>query len=228
VAFSLEETDAAIQRLDVLSSEDSRLLLQTKVRGLTQKLADRVAAGLGYHAQALVLAAGALSSRKKQRHVQTAEEILQRVAEGRGFGDLPRMRTTERLTKVEIALKYSYDYLAEIDVQAQQWFRALGMFAQEAEFDTLAAAALWDVDYEAAEEFLLTLEGLALVEEVEAATAHATTYRARWQQHAIIRAYALSLQTTAERMRFPERHADYYIRLAQVCHESRPRDYDRL
>ncbi|MCB0172854.1 MAG: hypothetical protein KDJ97_20145, partial [Anaerolineae bacterium] len=228
VAFSLEETEAAIQRLDVLSADDARLLLQTKVRDLTPTLADRIAAGLGYHAQALVLAAGALSARKKQRHDQTAEEILQRVATGRGFGDLPRMGKTERLTKVEIALKYSYDYLAQIDPDAQQWFRALGIFAQEAEFDTPAGAAVWDVEPDAAEAFLLTLEGLALVEEMEAAPANATPYRARWQQHAIIRAYALSLQTAPERVRFPERHTDYYMRLARVCHERRPRDYDRL
>ncbi|MCA9875619.1 MAG: hypothetical protein KC441_18235, partial [Anaerolineales bacterium] len=222
VAYALEDSPAVIQQLDVLSPEDARLLLQRGAPGLPQELADRVASGLGRHAHALSLAAGALKARKAHRYGQTAAELLQRVAAGQGFGDLPRMDQAERLTPVEVAAKYSYDYLGEgaagADWQAQ--FRGLGALAQEAEFNLFAASALWERGDSEAEEFLLLLDGLSLIQE--------TDRGGRWRQHAILRAYALSLQTTEERAVFPERHADYFISLTQQCHESKPRDYARV
>ena len=222
VAYALEHSDAAIQRLDVLSPLDARSLLQKGAIGLSKTLADRVAAGLGYHAQALVLAAGALQYRKAHRYQQTAAELLRRVSAGQGFGDLPRMDQAERLTEIEIAVKFSYDELgASVQgPQRQAWFRGLGTFAQEADFDTSAAATIWESETNIAEEFLLLLDGLGLLQEGTAGE--------RWQQHAILRAYALSLQTVEERILFPERHADHYIKLTQLCHQRKPRDYDRV
>ena len=117
--------------------------------GLETGLADRLAQGLGRHAQALALAAGALLARRKvQTDTKTVDDILQRVATGRGFGDLPRLDKAERLTKVEIALKYSYDFLGEAaDGHPQQaWLRGLGVFAQEADFAADAAAAVWGLE----------------------------------------------------------------------------------
>jgi tetratricopeptide (TPR) repeat protein len=226
VAYALEGSDAAIQPLDVLSQADARQLLQKGAAGLSDELADRVAAGLGCHAQALALAAGALAFRRAQRYEQTATELLRRVAAGQGFGDLPRMDQAERLTAVEIALKYSYDELGQGEggAQRQAWFRALGVFAQESDFDAAAAAAVWELEVLVGEEFILLLDGLGLLQE----TGADGTAGSRWQQHAILRAYALSLQTTEERIHLPERHADYYLALTQSCHESKPRDYDRV
>lgn len=213
VAFSLEEREEAILQLDVLRKEDARALLQSKVSGLADDLADRLAAGLGRHAQALALAAGALLARRRaQPYAKTVDEILQRVAAGRGFGDLPRLDKAERLSKVEVALSYSYDYLGEGvgGANRQAWLRALGVFAQEADFDLAAAAAVWALDGDAAREVLLLLDGLALIQ----ATGEAGALSGgRWQQHAILRAYALSLQDEEERLVLPQRHADYYLDL---------------
>lgn len=55
VAFALETRGDAIQNLDVLSEEDARTLLLSKVSDLEDVIADQVARGLGYHAQALTL-----------------------------------------------------------------------------------------------------------------------------------------------------------------------------
>ncbi|MBK9094319.1 MAG: tetratricopeptide repeat protein [Anaerolineae bacterium] len=216
VAFSLEDRAEAIQQLDVLSKQDARVLLQSKVDGLEANLADRLATGLGHHAQALTLAAGSLLARRKvQPYTNTVEEILQRVAVGRGFGDLPRLDKAERLNKVEVALKYSYDYLGESTDGAnrQAWLRALGVFAQEADFDTAAAASVWALNVDAAREALLLLDGLALIQATREAD-HSSG--GRWQQHAILRAYALSLQDEQERLVLPQRHADYFMELAQA------------
>ncbi|NMC01074.1 MAG: tetratricopeptide repeat protein, partial [Chloroflexi bacterium] len=220
VAYALENSPAAIQTLDVLAPPDARLLLQQGAPGLPDDLADTVARGLGYHAQALTLAAGALASRKPHNYARTAAELLRRVAAGEGFGDLPRLDKTDQVTAVEIALKYSYDYLGESSPPAPAQFRALGAFAPEADFDLAAVAAMWNLDAALAEEFLLLLDGLGLLQE--------TVPGARWQQHVILRAYALSLQTARERIQFSERHADHYIALAQACYESKPRKYDRV
>jgi len=217
VAYALENTEAAIQPLDVLTPADARQLLQKGAPGLPADLAGRVAAGLGCHAQALTLAAGALAFRKAHRYLPTAEDLLHRVAVGQGFGDLPRLDHTDRLTPVEIALKYSYD---ELNAPQQARFRALGVFAPEADFDGRAAAALWQLDFAPAEAFLLLLYGLGLIRE--------TGEGGRWQMHAILRAYTLSLQTAAERVDYPERHADYYLALAQTCYNSTPRRYDQV
>lgn len=219
VAYALENSPAAIQALDVLSPPDARLLLQTGAPGLPDDLADDIAKKLGYHAQALTLAAGALASRKAHHYAKTAAELLARVAAGQGFGDLPRLDKTEQVTEVEIALKYSYDYLGERGPHFPAWFRALGVFAPETDFAAAAATFVWDVDARAAEEFLVLLDGLSLLRE---------TTVGRWQQHAILRAYARSLQTAAERTQFPERHADYYLNLSQTCYECKPRDDQRV
>ncbi|RME53045.1 MAG: hypothetical protein D6790_18075, partial [Caldilineae bacterium] len=233
VAYALAQDPHTIQSLDVLSPQDARALLQRRAPGLPDVLADRVARGLGYHAQALSLAGAALQRRGAHRFQTTTEEILDRVRTGQGFGDLPRMDKAERVSEVEIALGYSYDYLGEGPKGAlhQQWFRALGAFAQEAEFDQVAAAALWACEPTQAEEFLLALDGLALVQEVgpdPLPPAPGFAPGVRWQQHAILRAYALSLQDEEERLTWPERHADHYLALAQACYAARPRRYDRV
>ncbi|RLT42254.1 MAG: tetratricopeptide repeat protein, partial [Chloroflexi bacterium] len=233
VAYALARSPQAIQRLDVLSDKDARLLLQERAPGLPDDLADQVAQGLGCHAQALNLAGAALHTRGSQRFAETGHEILQRVREGRGFGDLPRMDKAERVSEVEIALGYSYDLLGQGSrgPQQQGWLRGLGAFAQEADFDNAAAAALWQIDDAQAQEFLLALDGLGLAQEVAFAPDQSLAgfaQRSRWQQHAILRAYALSLQDEEERLRLPQRHADHYLALAQACYDASPRRDDQV
>jgi len=219
VAYALGGPEA-IQELDQLTPQDARALLQKRAPGLPDDLADRVAKGLGYHAQALSLAGAALYLRKPHHYAATAEEILQRVANGAGFGDLPYLDQADQPTDVEIALKYTYDYLGEDPQHGTQWqacFRALGAFAQEADFDTAAAAALWQMPTAQAEALLSLFDRLALVQEQAGG--------GRWQQHAILRAYALSLQDDRERLLLPERHAGHYLELARA---SIPADTDRV
>ena len=208
VAYALGGPDA-VQELDVLTADDARGLLQKRAPGLPDDLANRVAEKLGRHAQALALAGSALYLRKPHRYAVTAADILERVARGVGFGDLPDLDQADQETNVEIALKYTYDYLGEdrqYGAQRQACLRALGSFAQETSFDAAAAASLWQTSTAVAEEMLLLFDHLALIREESD----------RWQQHAILRAYALSLQTAAEKLALPERHADHYLKLAQA------------
>ena len=233
VAYALAHNPDAIQQLDLLNQTDARLLLQSRAPGLPDDLADRMAKGLGYHAQALNLAGAALQRRGTHRFAQTAQEILRRVTGGRGFGDLPRMDKAERVSEVEIALGYSYELLGEGDrgTTHQSWLRSLGVFAQEADFDSHAAASLWQIDVAQAEEFLLALDGLALLQEIGPDPTPPNpgfSPTSRWQQHAILRAYALSLQDEEERLRYPQRHADHYLALARTCYQAQPRRGDRI
>ncbi len=212
VAYALANGPHAVQELDLLTPTDARDLLQKRAPGLSDELADAVARGLGYHAQALALAGAALWLRKPHRYENTAQELLQRVADGKGFGNLPDLDEADIETKVEVALKYSYDYLGEDAVHGaaqQACFRALGAFALEATFDTAAAAAVWQMKASAAEDLLLFFDRLALVRE--------SAEGGRWQQHAILRAYAFSLQTADERLAFAQRHADHYLALARAA-----------
>ncbi|HRQ38253.1 MAG TPA: CpXC domain-containing protein, partial [Chloroflexota bacterium] len=222
VAHALENNPATVQELGVLTPEDARSLLQRGAPGLPVELADKVAAGLGHHAYALALAAAALHIRKAPRYAQTAHELLARVRSGAGFGNLPLMDQEERVEKLEAALTYSYDYLGE-GAAGEAWqarFRAVGALAQEADFDLAAAAAMWETNEREADEFLLLLDALGLVQE--------SGINGRWQQHAILRAYALGLQTAAERLRYAERHSDYYLNLSRRCQQNIPRDHDRV
>jgi len=219
VAYALGHGPDAIQELDVLTPTDARALLQRRAPGLSDELADAVAKGLGYHALALDLAGAALFRRKPARHQRTADELLRRVAEGRGFGDLPLEDRADCESNVEIILRYSYDYLGEDPAHGaarQAALRALGALAQEASFDTAAVAALWECTVDQAEERLLLFDQLALVQE---------TGDGRWRQHAILRAYARSLQTSEERLTLPLRHADYYW---EVVRDNFITDTDRV
>jgi nucleoside phosphorylase/tetratricopeptide (TPR) repeat protein len=208
VAYALAQSKRAIVELKHLSPPDARLLLQDRLPDLAQAPADALAGGLGRHAQALDLAARALACRGAERYEQAIDEILRRVREGRGFGDLPTMRPGERVTEVEIALKYSYDYLGELKegAECQRRFRALGALAPDASFEQGAAAALWGE--EQARECLDLFRRLALISDAEAPSGAGG---GRFQQHAILRAYALYLQGEEERAELALRHAEHYL-----------------
>ncbi|MBX3001309.1 MAG: hypothetical protein KF893_22500, partial [Caldilineaceae bacterium] len=229
VAFALEKRDDAIQRLDVLSQADARLLLHSKVPHLDNGLAADLAAGLGCHAQALTLAAGALNRRGGGRHAQTVTEIVEAVRLGRNFGDLPRMDKADRVNEVEVALRYSYDYVGEGNGGSgrQAALRSLGSLAQEADFDTGVCAALWKMDAAAAAELLLLFDGLGLIS-ARLPGAGQNWPEDRWQQHAILRAYSLGMQEAEESLTWAEAHADYYLGVAERAYRAQPRGYDRV
>ena len=100
VAYALADGPDAVQELDLLTPQDARDLLQRRAPGLPDDLADVVAQGLGRHAQALALAGAVLWLRKSHRYAETAKELLERVAHGEGFGNLPDLDETDAETNV--------------------------------------------------------------------------------------------------------------------------------
>jgi tetratricopeptide (TPR) repeat protein len=206
--------------------------LQKKATGLPKKIAEKVARGLGYHPQALTLAAGTLAIRKDEGYKVTAKKLLKRAKKGKGFGNLPFLDEADKITAVEVALKFSYDYLGEQGSnsrQFQQRFRALGIFAQEAEFSTVAAAAVWELTEKKAEKYMRLLHLLSLANKV--VVDDGMKKHIRWQQHAILRAYELSLQehtTEDPQMQWRMRHVEHCLKDAESCFTSKPRDNNRL
>jgi hypothetical protein len=168
-AFGLEDEDRPIQLTKELRNKDAVALLQKKATGLPKKIAEKVARGLGYHPQALTLAAGTLAIRKDEGYKVTAKKLLKRAKKGKGFGNLPFLDEADKITAVEVALKFSYDYLGEQGSKGRQFrqqFRALGVFAQEADFSTEAAAAVWELTETKAKEYMLLLDTLPLANKV--------------------------------------------------------------
>ena len=203
--------------LDVLAEPDALALIRRKLPDLSdQALMRRLAAAVGYHPLALSVALGDLAERGTDEWPANIEQIAGMVARGEGFGDLPLLDEADRESRVEAVLRHSYTAMAEA---GRRRFRALGCLAQEAEFDAAAAAAIWGDDAVAARDYLNVLVARALLTRRPAG---------RWQQHAILRAYALSLQSDEERLTLPETQAGHYLTVAQSCYERKPRDYDRL
>jgi hypothetical protein len=231
-AFGLEDEDRPIQLTKELWKKGAVALLQKKATGLPKKIAEKVARGLGYHPQALTLAAGTLAIRKDEGYKVTAKKLLKRAKKGKGFGNLPFLDEADKITAVEVALKFSYDYLGEQGSnsrQFQQRFRALGIFAQEAEFSTVAAAAVWELTEKKAEKYMRLLHLLSLANKV--VVDDGMKKHIRWQQHAILRAYERSLQehtTEDPQMQWRMRHVEHCLKDAESCFTSKPRDNNRL
>jgi hypothetical protein len=231
-AFGLEDGDRPIQLTKELRNKDAVALLQKKATGLPKKIAEKVARGLGYHPQAFTLAAGTLAIRKDEGYKVTAKKLLKRAKKGKGFGNLPFLDEADKITAVKVALKFSYDYLAEQGSkgrQFQQQFRALGVFVQEADFSTEAAAAVWELTEKKAEKYMRLLHLLSLANKV--VVDDGMKKHIRWQQHAILRAYERSLQehtTEDPQMQWRMRHVEHCLKDAESCFTSKPRDNNHL
>ena len=202
-----------LQPLDVLTPDDALALLRQELADLPADLLKRLAEGLGYHAQALRIAARDVKRRgDRPRREKAIADLLARVQTGEGFGDLPPLDQANRQSAVEAALKFSYDDVgAQMGPDYQRRFRFLGAFAPpEADFGTDAAAALWGDEPDAAAEFLDVLRDRALLTQ---------TAEGRWTQHALLRAYALALLKRAEEeavarglhLEFYRAQVDYWI-----------------
>ncbi|HML22178.1 MAG TPA: NB-ARC domain-containing protein [Aggregatilinea sp.] len=218
VAFSTAGTEQGVITLNALTQEDARLLMQNKVPALSDVLANNLADGLERHPQALTIAASTLARRGHSRYKAAVDEIIRRVHNGEGFGDLPRMDKEDRINPVEVALRYSYDYLGEHakGTRFQRCFRALGALAAGAAFDSTGVNAVLEEEAET-EEILLMFNGLSLLSEVQPPQAQMS---ARWEQHMILRAYALGMQTADERLTFSHRHARHYLARLQQADRS--------
>ncbi|GAB4459713.1 MAG: hypothetical protein Kow0070_15050 [Anaerolineales bacterium] len=192
-----QELHGEIYPLDVLTDEDARELLKRRVHPTDAEmpLLERLAKALGNHAQALDIAAGSLARLPHNRWKAAVEEMEPQVREGSGFGELRLTEDEEKEERVEAALAFSY---YDLKPETQKRFRSLGAFAPDASFGAEAAAGVWKLDsVEDAENQLTALLELGLLG--YAPQSHHIGRGAggegapRWQQHAILRAYALAL-----------------------------------
>ncbi|HLL52186.1 MAG TPA: TIR domain-containing protein, partial [Myxococcaceae bacterium] len=206
--------------LEVLSEEEALALVRQRLpellRNPGEEAARRLARAVGYHPLALEVALGDLFMMAESGWADGIERLERSVEEGESLGDLPLIDELDRKSRVEKVLRHSYLSLTSA-LQAR--FKVLGCMAPEASFDTAAAAVVWrEGDEAAARGYLDALRARALLK----------SQGTRWQQHSILRAYALSLESDEERSTHRRAHAAHEIAVAEACLAKKPRDYERL
>ena len=211
--------------LDLLSPDDALTLLRARVEkanNADEPLLQTLANALERHAMALGIAGASLDRLQKSQWKRAVSEIARQVREGSGFGDIQMPGDEEKESRVEAALKFSYDDLTEI---GRTRFRALGAFAADASFRTQATAGIWDCAEDDARGQLTDFyeRGLLTARDDE-----------RWQQHLLLRDYALALLNRAgETNTARERHAAIHLAFMreaddkQIYHLMLP-DYPQL
>jgi tetratricopeptide (TPR) repeat protein len=209
------DLDGALYPLHVLNEDDGLALLRDRAPRATEAEADllkTLAKALGYHAMALDLAGRSLDRRRSRADWPgVVQQIIQRVREGGGFGELPFPGQEEQRVKaVEATLVTSYDDLSET---AHGRFRTLGAFAPDASFRIEAAALMWKCSPEEAEGQLVDFAERGLLNRLESEATEA-----RWQQHSLLRAYALALlRRTNEDDEARKSHASAYNSLMRAA-----------
>ncbi|HEU4326922.1 MAG TPA: NB-ARC domain-containing protein [Roseiflexaceae bacterium] len=192
--------------LDVLSLEDAHRLVALRLGwGQTvppeqQAWCDALIQGVGFHTLALDVALGVLRREgdTPEEWRATAERLVQYLRVGRDFADLS-IPEAERELHVERVLAYSYE---RMDPDAQRCFRLLGALAPDADFATAAAGALWEQDEATTRRSLTAFVNAALL---------TRSGSGRWQQHALLRGYALALLRRAGDHELAlARHAAHY------------------
>jgi|GEM_PF-4180624 len=243
-----QELHGEIHPLDVLSDDDARELLKQRLHPSQAELPllKKLARALGNHTQALDIAAGSLARRPRHLWQAAVDEMERQVREGSGFGELHLTDDEDKESRVEAALAFSYH---DLKAEAQRRFRYLGAFAPDASFSAEAAAAIWGLKTtEEAEIQLAAFAELGLLSSFtppplgEGPGVRASPLplgegpgvRARWQQHTILRAYALALlKKEGEEENARNAHAHAYNRLMreaddrQIYFLMRP-DYPQL
>jgi len=118
--------------------------------------------------------------------------MAQQVRTGTGFGELELPGDEPHVHEVEAALAFSYN---DLDDMLQARWRLLGAFAPDASFRLEAAALVWECSKEEADDSLTALAERGLVSDLTPITHanEADTTSVRWQQHSLLRAYALGL-----------------------------------
>jgi hypothetical protein len=174
--------------LDILSSEDALALLHSRLPSF--KVSDdpflkHLAKSLGFHAQALDIAAGSLARLTRNRWENAISEMEHQVLEGTGFGELHLPGDEQAENHVESALYSSYK---EMNDEAKFRFRLLGTFAPDSHFRIEAISGIWKCALEQAEDQLSIFVELGLLNRYEQPNPGTS-----WQQHTLLRAYALAL-----------------------------------
>ena len=174
------------RNLDVMSKKDARELVLSIAPRIGDR-ADDLAKLCGYLPFALRNVASALNTRVDL----TVASYMERLSDAKKRADL-----------VEASLSLSYDLLAE--KQQQQW-RMLGVFPGS--FDAAAAASVWEVEQNEAED---DLGELLLRSMVKSQT------EGRYRLHDLSRAYADSKVSKIERATALRRHAEHYVNVARA------------
>ncbi len=206
------ELHVKLYPLEVLTDDDALALLYARMDKATEAdkpLLKRLAEALGNHAQALDIAGRSLARRGRARWPEAVDEMARQVLEGSGFGDLPPLPGDEiKVNAVEAALFTSYSDLSKT-MQAR--FRALGAFAPDALFG-IHVGILWDCEPVEAEGQLTAFVERGLLTRTEG--------DARWQQHSLLRAYALALlRREGEEDEARQQHANTYLALMRHAHD---------
>jgi len=181
VLASLHATD-----VEALPPEDADRLI-CAVWGKTGDV--RALAGQCGRLPMALRAVGALLSRRPDLSVAKVQQLLENTAERLKLAD------PERATTVAAAFQASYD---QLDPALQTRWRELGIFP--ADFDTPAAAAVWQMDGDA---------GAVLAELRDACLVDYT--HDRWRLHDLGRDFTRSLWTGEEGNALAFRHASHYL-----------------
>ena len=177
--------------LDSLPLEEAVALIG-KITPRAGEQAEAIATACGCLPLALRLAASAL---REQANLG-ADALLKKLT------NAEKRFTT--LAKVRAAIQVSYDLLAD-DLQTA--LRQLAVFP--AGFDQPAAAAVWDVDADAAQERLAALMQASLVS-YDANTA-------RYRLHDLVRAATEGLLEESEKYAAGFRHAAHYLHVLRIA-----------
>ena len=187
--------------LDMLPSDKARaLLLEICPRIGAQ--ADTLAQTCGYLPLALRLAASAL---ERNRPLSVEGYLARLNDEHRRLEELDRDRDMVAVDRgITATLAASYTVL---DAPMQRRWRALGVFPGD--FDTPAAASVWELEHEQAVQVLADLHAASMVQWEEA--------RDRYRLHDLAHDYARAQSSDAERMEDAQRHAAHYAEILSTA-----------
>lgn len=174
--------------LEILPPEDARQLL-LKIAPRIDECADEIARLCGYLPLALRLAAGALAERANL----SPADYVRRLSDAK-----------KRLELVEASLTLSYELLSP---EQQRLWRTLAVFPDT--FDATAAAAIWEVSADAAQDALGDLVRHSLLE-WDADTQ-------RYSLHDLARLFANSRMSVNEGHATRMYHARHYTTVLREC-----------
>ncbi len=203
-----------LYRLGRLSQEDGVALLRDRLEKKPGPLPPEELLVCAWqavdgHALALELIAGRAQENSTFREV--VEELEACIEGGEGLDEVALLLPEEAHTRdssLLATLRLSYEHLTE---EIKPRFRALGAFAPGGSFDRPALAALWgDLDERTTRR---TVEVLLAAGLITPSVIGSNGTGPRYQQHQVLRAYALGLLKQAgELHEAGERHFTYYAR----------------
>jgi tetratricopeptide (TPR) repeat protein len=177
-------------RLEKMSADDAETLL-LKIEPRIGSDAAALARVCGYLPQVLRLAGSAIAV-----HVDmTPSAYIRRLSD-----------SDKRLEMIESSLNLSYGLL---NPAQQRLWRALGVFGDA--FDATAAAAVWEIDHDDAQDVLSDTLAHSMVEWNEQTR--------RYRLHDLAKAFADKNLGAQERLTALSRHAAYYARVATMAYE---------